>query len=217
MIFRPPGWVPFLVVVSLTAAASLAASSVRDSLLPAAGWALVVSEPVAPADMIVVSLDSGTAAALEAADLVQSGIATQVAVFAHPPSGEDLAFLRRGLPYEDRAARQTRQLRLLGVKDIVQIPRTDIETEDEVDVLRQWCDQHQFRSVVFVAIAEKSRRLQREFDRVMKGHQTRVRVQPSRYSSFAPDRWWKTRGGLRTEIIELQRLVLEFVLHPMSF
>jgi hypothetical protein len=51
----------------------------------------------------------------------------------------------------------------------------------------------------------------------MKGHPTRVTVQPARYSSFDPDRWWETRGGIRTEIVELQKLVFEAVLHPMSF
>jgi hypothetical protein len=68
-----------------------------------AGWALVVNEPVAPADAIVVSLDSSGAGALEAADLVQSGIATRVAVFTDPPEGEDLKCIRRGSPTRMRA------------------------------------------------------------------------------------------------------------------
>ena len=162
-------------------------------------------------------LTSGGAGALEAADLVQSGIATRVAVFADPPSGEDHEFIRRGLPYEDASARQIRQLRWLGVTDVVQIPRTDAGTEGEGQVLPPWCDQHQFRSIVFVAARDHSRRLRRVLDRVMKGHPTRVTVQPARYSSFDPDRWWETRGGVRTEIVELQKLVLDVVLHPLSF
>jgi hypothetical protein len=51
----------------------------------------------------------------------------------------------------------------------------------------------------------------------MKDHATRVTVQPARYSSFDPDRWWETRVGIRTEIVELQKLLLEAVLHPISF
>ena len=54
-------------------------------------------------------------------------------------------------------------------------------------------------------------------DRVMKGHPTRVMVQPAHYSSFDPDRWWKTRDGIRAEIVEFQRLVFDVVPHPMSF
>ena len=214
---RRPKVAPILVVVALAAAAIAAIPSVRAPVLRAAGWALVVNEPVAPADIIVVSPDSGGAGALEAADLVQSGIATRVAVFTDPPSGEDHEFIRRGLPYEDEAARQIRQLRWLGVTDVVQIPRTDVGTEGEGQALPPWCDQHQFRSIVLVAARDHSRRLRRVLDRVMKGHPTRVTVQPARYSSFDPDRWWETRGGVRTEIVELQKLMLDAVLHPMSF
>jgi hypothetical protein len=213
---RRPRWTSILVVViAVAASAIVAVPSVRDPVLRAAGWALVVSEPVAPADIIVVSLDSGGAGALEAADLVQSGIATRVAVFTDPPSGEDHEFIRRGLPYEDAGARQIRQLRSLGVADVVQIPRTDVGTKGEGQALPPWCDQHQFRSIVFVAARDHSRRLRRVLDRAMKGHPTRVTVRPERYSTFDPDRWWETRGGTRTGIVELQKLVLDAVLHPM--
>ena len=111
-------------MVALAVVALLAVPFVRELGLRAAGWALVVDEPVAPADIIVVSLDSSGAGALEAADLVQSGIATRVVVFTDPPSGEDHEFIRRGLPYDDASARQIRQLKWLGVMDIVEIPRT---------------------------------------------------------------------------------------------
>ena len=210
-------WAPILLLVALAAFAIVAVPAVREPVLRAAGWALVVNEPVAPVDIIVVTLDSGGAGALEAADLVQSGIATRVAVFTDPPSGEDHEFIRRGLPYEDASARQIRQLRSLGVTDVVEIPRTDAGTEGEGQVLPPWCDQHQFRSIVFVAARDHSRRLRRVLDRVMKGHPTRVTVRPERYSSFDPDRWWETRGGIRTEIIELQKPLLDVVLHPLSF
>jgi len=217
MSFRRPRWALILVVVALAAAAIVAVPSVREQVLRTAGWALVVNEPVAPADIIVITLDSSGAGALEAADLVQSGIATRVAVFADPPSGEDDEFIRRGLPYEDASARQIHQLRWLGVTDVVQIPRTEVGTESEGQVLPPWCDQHQFRSIVFVAARDHSRRSRRMLDRVMKGHPTHVTVRPARYSSFDPDRWWETRGGVRTEIVELQKLMLDVVLHPMSF
>jgi hypothetical protein len=201
----------------LAAATIVTIPSVRERVLRAAGWALVANEPLTPADIIVVSLDSGGAGVLEAADLVQRGISSRVAVFADPPSGEDYEFIRRGLPYEDASAREVRQLRWLGVRDVVQIPRTEGGTQGEGQVLPQWCDQHQLRSIVFVAARDHARRVRRVLDRVMKDHLTRVMIQPARYSSFDPDRWWKTRDGIRTEIIELQKLVLDVALHPMPF
>src|SRR6516164_7983849 len=219
MSYRRPRWASILVVVvTLAAAAIVAVPSIRESVLRAAGWALVVHEqPIAPADVIVVSLASGGAGALEAADLVQGGIATRVAVFTDPPSGEDHEFIRRGLPYEEASARQIRQLRWLGVTDVMQIPGAEAGTEGESQVLPPWYDHHQFRSIVFVAARDHSRRWRRVLNRVMKGHPTRVMVQPERYSIFDPDRWWETRDGVRTEIVELQKLVLEVILHPLSF
>jgi hypothetical protein len=75
------------------------------------------------ADVIVIAVDADGAGVLEAADLVHSGIATRVAVFADPPDPIDREFIRRGIPYKDAAARSARQLQLLGVTAIEQIPR----------------------------------------------------------------------------------------------
>jgi hypothetical protein len=121
---RRPRWAPILVVVALATAAIVAVPSVREPVLRAAGWALVINEPISPADIIVVSSFAGGAGAREAADLVQSGIATRVAVFSDPQEVHE--FIRRGLP--DRAARQIRQLKSLGVTDVVQIPTTEVGT-----------------------------------------------------------------------------------------
>jgi hypothetical protein len=206
-----------LIVLALAAAAILAVPSIQESVLRPAGRVLVVNEPVAPADINVISSDSGGAGALQAADLVHRGIAMRVAVFADPPSGEDLEFIRRGLPYEEASARQIRQLGWLGVTDVVQIPRAEDGTEGEGQVLPPWCDQHEFRSIVFVVTRDHSRRIRRVLNRDMKGHPTRVTVQAERYSSFDPDRWWETRSGIRTEIVEFEKLVLDIILHPISF
>jgi hypothetical protein len=216
MIVRWPKWAPILVVLALAAFAIVAIRYLREPILRAAGWALVVNEPVTSADTIVLTLDSDGAGALEAADLAQRGISKRVAVFMDPPSGENDEFTRRGLPYEDAGARQIRQLRSLGVTDVVQISRID-GTEDEGRVLPRWCDEHHFQSIVVVTTNDHSRRLRRVLDRDMKGHPIRATVHSARYSSFNPDRWWETRRGVRIEIVELQKLLLDVMLHPMSF
>jgi uncharacterized SAM-binding protein YcdF (DUF218 family) len=215
--FGWPRWATILLTLALAAFAIVAIRSLREPVLRAAGLALVVNnEPVAPADIIVLTIDSGGAGALEAADLVQSGVSKRVAVFENPPSREGSEFIRRGLPYEDQGARQIRQLRTLGITEVVQISRVN-GTEDEGQVLPKWADEQHLRSIVVVATKDHSRRLQRVFDRATKGHPTHVTVQAAHYSSFDPDRWWETRFGTRIEIIELQKLLLDIVLHPMSF
>jgi hypothetical protein len=215
-ILGQPRWTPILLALALAALAIVAVRPLREPVLRAAGSALVVDEPVGPADIIVLSLDSAGAGALEAADLVQSGISKRVAVFKDPPSGEDFEFIRRGLPYEDEAARQIRQLGSLGVTDVVQISRIE-GTESEAKALPQWLDEHHFQSIVMVATKDHSRRLRRVLGRAMQGHPTKLAVRAARYSTFNPDNWWKSRGGIRTEIVELQKLLLDVVLHPMSW
>ena len=212
-----PRWARAVAVIALVAAVIAGVPAVREQILRALGSALVVQEVVAPADIIVIALDAGGAGALEAADLVQKGIATQVGVFTDPPNAEDLEFIRRGVPYEDEAARQIRQLRMLGVLNVVQIPRNDAGTEGEGQVLPSWCDQHQFRSIVIVTTTDHSRRLARVIKRSMRGQLTSVAIHPSRYSAFDPEKWWETRGGIRIAIIELQKLLLDLLLHPVSY
>jgi len=216
MISRRWRWGPVLAVVALAAFATFSVRSLREPVLRAAGWALVVNESIDSADLIVLSLDSGGAGALEAADLLKSGISKRVAVFIDPPSGPDHEFIRRGLPYEDLGAAQTRQLRSLGVTEIVRISRVD-GTDAEGRALPQWCDDLQLKSIVFVASRDHSRRVRRVLDRAMKGHPTRVSVRAAQYSIFDPDQWWETRSGIRIEIFEFQKLLMDIVLHPISF
>ncbi|MCW5701955.1 MAG: hypothetical protein KIT82_05155 [Bradyrhizobium sp.] len=209
---RRAGWILLLGIIVAAAGITLVSRSLQESLLRAIGRALVASEQVFSADVIVVSLDSGGAGALEAADLVQRGIAKRVAVFMDPPRGEDHEFIRRGLPYEDAGARQIRQLRSLGITNIVQIATID-GTESEGHALSAWCKEQRFDAIVFVVTSDHSRRAQRVLSRIMKNTSIRIVVQPARYSSFDPERWWETRGGIRIAIIEMQKLILDLVLH----
>jgi hypothetical protein len=209
-------WQRALLAVMAVGLLSLAVPPVRMSVLRAAGRALVAGDALGPADVIVLASDSDGAGVLEAADLVSDGVATRVAVFEDPPDPVvDREFIRRGVPYENAAARSVRQLEALGVKHVEQIPRAVAGTEDEGRVLPEWCRSHQFRSVVVITTADHSRRLRRVLRRGMKGYGTRVIVRPARHSTFEPDAWWQTRGGIRIQVIELQKLILDVVLHPV--
>jgi hypothetical protein len=188
----------------------------RTPILRSLGWALVVDDPLDSADVIVVAIDAGSAGVLEAADLVHSGVSSRVAVFADPPDDVDREFLRRGIPYEDAAARLIQQLRALGVTNVERIPRPVAGTEEAGSVLPQWCGERQLRSIVVVSNADHTRRIRRVLHRAMAGRQVRVFVRGSHYSGFDPDRWWQSRGALRTGIVELQKLLFEVARHPLS-
>ena len=71
---------------------------------------------------------------------MQKGISKQVAIFTEPPNEEEREFIRLGVPYENAAARQMKQLRSLGMTDVVQVSEVD-GSEGEGLVLPQWCDE----------------------------------------------------------------------------
>ena len=188
----------------------------RETLLRAAGRALVAQDPRTPADVIVVSIDADGEGVLAAADLVHAGLAARVALFPDPPDRTDSEFLRRGLPYSNRAAIATMQLRALGVSSVELIPASVNGTTAEGAVLRQWCTAQGLHHVIFVSTADHSRRTRRMLTRSLRGSGTLVSVRYSEYSEFDPDNWWRTRRGVRIEIVEAQKLLIDAVLHPFS-
>jgi hypothetical protein len=177
---------------------------------------LIVNDRVETADVIVVTVAADGAGVLEAADLVHSGMSPRVAVFGEPPDTVEHEFVRRGIPYENPAARSVQQLRALGVKTTDLIQTYVDGSEDEGPALAEWCDQHKFRSVLVVSTSDHSRRLRRVLHRSMRGHPTTFAVRSSRYSVFDPDRWWESHVGIRTEIAELEKLLRDVVRHPIS-
>jgi hypothetical protein len=190
--------------------------ALRRPILQAAGRALVVNDPLEPADIIVLSVDSGGAGLLEAADLVHRGISARVGIFANPTDPADDELVRRGVISEAASGQSIRQLSALGVVGAEQVPGTVTGTEAEGNSLFDWCDQKKFRSVLVVSTADHSRRLRRVLRRSGRGHPVKVTVRSASFSAFDPDRWWDTRRGIRTEIVELQKLLLDVARHPLS-
>jgi len=46
-------------------------------------------------------------------------------------------------------------------------------------------------------------------------HGIQVAVRWARFSQFDPDHWWQDRNGQRVEIVESQKLLLDFLRHPL--
>jgi hypothetical protein len=214
---RARRWYWFIIIPLACGLLAFTLPGSRTYILRSAGWALVNPQrQVSSADIIVVAIDAGGAGTLEAADLEHRGVSTQVAVFHDPPTESDREFLRRGLPYDDRAAISTRQLQILGVQNIERIPRTTSGSEEEGEILPGWCQRHGYHSVVLVTSADHSRRLSRILRRSLHGNSITISVVASPYSNFNPNTWWTTRAGTRTEIIEIEKLLVDFARHPFS-
>jgi uncharacterized SAM-binding protein YcdF (DUF218 family) len=202
--------------ILVLAAATLLVPASRHCILRGAGWSLVAEDPLATADAIVVSVSSGSAGVLEAADLVHRGVAPRVALLDEEPTAAEREFARRGVAYETASAVSARYLRLLGVSDVERIPGSVDGTQAEGRVLREWCIRRRLRSVIVVSAADHSRRLRRVLRRSLRGSPAQVAVRVSHFSAFDPDSWWLTRAGIRTQIVETQKLLLDIASHPLS-
>jgi hypothetical protein len=209
-------WSRILLVVLLGVALVAGVPALRTATLPTMGRALVVDEPVESADIIVVPQWAGGAGAIDAADLVYHGIAGRVAVLLEPQTPAERELIRRGISYHDQTTDLVQLLHTLGVAKVEVIPDPAAGTQAEAQVLLSWCDRHQFHSIVVVSAPDHSRRLRRALHRALLGHPTNVIVRSARYSTFDPNRWWETRDGIRIEIVELQKLLVDVVRHPMS-
>lgn len=203
-------------VLLATALVAAAVPGVRHSTLRWAGWVLVANDPLTTADVIVISADARAAGVLEAVDLVHTGISPRVALFRLPsnPVGRELA--RRGVDAPDPTAISQALLEKLGIGRVELIPWPVVGTEDEGRILRRWCAAQSIRSIVFVSTADHSRRTRRVLDRDLGPDGVRVSVRYSRYSDFDPDRWWQSRDGQRTQIVESQKLLFDLLLHPLG-
>jgi hypothetical protein len=203
-------------IIALVAVGTLLVPQARHAVLQTAGWWLVSEDPLGAADVIVLAVDGGSAGVIEAATLVQQGIAGRVAVLSEPATPAEREFARRGIAYEDGADISARHLRLLGVSAVERIPTRVEGTEAAGRVLGEWCAHRRLKSVVVVSTADHSRRLRRVLRRSMNGCAARVAVRFARYSQFDPDSWWLTRAGIRTQIVETEKLLLDVARHPWS-
>jgi uncharacterized SAM-binding protein YcdF (DUF218 family) len=205
--------VGLLSIVALLTVITASVPALRHSLLRSAGWALVAEDPPAKADIIVISTDALGAGILEAADLVHAGFATRIAVFDRPQSRMSREFARRGVQPLDLKNVSIQLLHGLGITDIVVIPPV-VGTVDEGAVLQRWCAANSIHSMLFVSVADHSRRTRRVLDRALNRRGVRVMVRYARYSEFDPDSWWQTRGGQRIQAVESQKLLMDILGHP---
>jgi hypothetical protein len=201
----------------LLVVALLSVAPVRQRLLRAAGWALVSEDPLGHADIIFLANEAVGSGTLEAADMVREGLAPRVAVFLQEaPSRARSELLRRGVTPLDQAEVAVRELHELGVHDVERVPRYVLGTQDESKVLQTWCNSHGIRTLMVITSSDHSRRTRRSMRRAMRGTAIHAIVRYSRYSGFQPDSWWRSRSGERTEVVELEKLLLDVLLHPFS-
>jgi hypothetical protein len=189
----------------------------RDGLLIKVGLTLVHHDELQQADAIVIAVDGTAPEVLEAVDLVHTGYAPKVWVLAGPPDELGLEFARRGLPYADKSTVAVSTLKALGVKNAeIAHPRVD-GTNSEIHMLPGWLAEKKYKKIIFVVVADHSSRVRRILDRALKTEHTSsiIIVRYSKFAQYKAEDWWRARGGIRTVIVEYQKLILDVLQHPI--
>src|SRR5687768_8529235 len=200
----------------LVAAVVIGASgALTPSIVRGIGGVLVATDDLEVVDVIVVPGWTHEAGALEAADLYKRGIASRVAVLEPEPGPSRQELVRRGVVATGDAW-VVSLMRRLGVQTIEVIPGHSTGTDADGKLIASWLEQNHMRSAVVVATSEHSRRLRRIMHRALEDKAVSVLVVSARLSTYEPERWWKTRTGVRTTVIELQKLLLDVATHPFD-
>ena len=190
-----------------------AGAALTPPLVRGLGSVLIATDALEAADVIVVPGWTHESGALEAADLYQRGIAPRVAVLPPQPEASRRELIRRGVVVMGDTW-VVSLIRRLGVKNVELIPGYSTGTDADGQLIAGWLEQNHLGSAVVVGTSEHTRRLRRIMHRALEDKPVSVLVVSARYSTYEPDRWWTTRGGVRTTVTELQKLLLDVVTHP---
>jgi uncharacterized SAM-binding protein YcdF (DUF218 family) len=181
----------------------------RERVLVGLGEFLVVSDPPAAVDAILVLSGEPTERVWEAADLLREGRAPLLVLTTplRPPAAAELA--ARGVVLEGEPEVARRIAAGLGVPPaaVLQVPDAVDSTEDEALAFRRFAAGRGWRAVAVVTSPYHTRRTRALFREVLGPAGIRVSVVPSRHGAFRAADWWRRRAGVRNLIVEYQKLL----------
>lgn len=184
---------------------------VRDALLRGFGELLIVTDPVLPADIGVMT-ESGDGGEIEVSQLYHQGVIPRVLVMAPAPTAVDREYVKLGVRRDDLVLTTLRQL---GVPDgaVTRMDAGEGGTTDSSLALASWVREHPCRVLVIVSPTH-ARRYRRTLMRVWPDGVPSPRVTVPRVNLFHVEDWWRSRRTLREGLFELQKLVWDYVSHP---
>ena len=182
-------------------------------LLRAIGRYLVTEDPLQKAGAIaVLSGDGGAIRALEAVRLYQDGYAPKI-ILTHQilPKGYE-ALARLGITAPEERDIQWMVLKALRVPRaaVLEVSERADSTRSEMISLTRFLDQHRIRSVVLVTSRSHSTRARKILARISAGR-IAIISRPSRYDTFDPERWWRSRRDAKEVLAEYEKLVNHWV------
>lgn len=204
-----------LAVFVLLVAVAAAIPASRRGVLTGAGRALAASDAPEAVDLAAVDVDSGLAGAIAVADLYKSRAAPAVGTFVPRKSAIDQARRDRRVVAPDVVGDVLEQL---GVPRhaIVRFPVDETDTAGTTAALAGWARANPTGRLLVVVAPSHGRRYRRVLGRVWPPGRPVPRVVAAEHSLFRADDWWQSRTTLREGLIELEKLALDYALHPWS-
>ncbi len=201
----------YLVVPLLLIALGVGAWIERVPLLRGAANLWVVSDPITPADAVVVLGGGVDVRPFAAADLYEKGLINKILV----------SRARDGRSVDIGAAPGHTEVNLSVLRKLG-VPEGAIElfgdgsrsTWDEAIALKAWADQHTVSALIIPVEPFFARRVRWVFEREFSGTAVRIEVAsfdpPNEYSRAE---WWKTEAGLVT----FQNEVLKYLYYRLKY
>jgi len=184
----------------------VAVAALARLLLPAAGRFLVVADPPAHADAIVVLAGSYPDRILEAVELYRAGFAPRILICREP----DTAAFRRvdelgvKIPRPHDVNRMVAEQLGVPPAAIVVLDRAGDSTYEEAEVVLDDVERHGYRSILLVTSKYHTRRAA-EIYRALAGDQVQIIVRPANTDTFHSDDWWRDRTSTRRLVIEYEK------------
>ena len=184
---------------------------VRRASLRAAGGLLIVNDPIAPADIGVMT-ESGQAGELEMSDLYHARIVPRVMVLAPAEDAVALEYARRGVHRDDMTVKTLAQLGI-PAEAIFRIDAGEGGTTESARALAGWVRDHPSR-ILLVVDPTHARRYRRTLMRSWPAGVTPPRMTTPRANLFRAEDWWVARRTRRDGLMELARLGWDVLRHP---
>jgi uncharacterized SAM-binding protein YcdF (DUF218 family) len=173
------------------------------------GRFLVVQDPLQKSDAIFVLGGSSIDRPLEALHLYREGYAPRILLSPDRRENGELALAREGVhvPTMPEVARDLFVAKLgVPASDIELLPGSVDNTAQESDAVRPSIVAGHWKRLIVITDCATTRRAGYAVRRAL-GSEVMVISRCSRYDSYNPDGWWKTRSDFRKTFYETPKLL----------
>jgi uncharacterized SAM-binding protein YcdF (DUF218 family) len=182
----------------------------REPLLRGAASIWVVSDPVTPADAIVVLGGNFQVRPFIAADLYHRGFAAKVLVSQIGQMQEVPA----GLTLSDTELSIAALLKL-GVpsRAVDEFGTANRNTRDEAVTLREWAKRNGASAFIIPTEVFSARRVRWIFDREFSGSSARIEVTSFEPPGYSRREWWKSEQG----VLAFQNEIIKYIYYRLKY